>query len=281
MVTLLLEQEGINVNAINTIGRTALLDATLDIAGLGGQNRAALQEIIEMLLGSGADPNIMTVVDGRTALGNAVRNNDVKLARLLVDNGADVNQRRFNGQTYLSQAAWSQQAEVLAYLLSLPNVDIDAVDNNGQTALILAVRSSPLYVRRIAAMLLEAGIDPLVKSKDGRTARQYADNPLVVEMLERAENIWRAEEAKALQELQQKFIVSRRLRQGTNPQLELPQRQLPEYIIRRAEYDNLCVGSHNNLNKPGVVALAKSLKIPTSNLTKIQLCGEITKQIIK
>jgi len=37
----------------------------------------------------------------------------------------------------------------------------------------------------------------------------------------------------------------------------------------------------SNLMKPGVVALAKSLRIETANKTKNQLCGEIAKQIIK
>lgn len=35
-------------------------------------------------------------------------------------------------------------------------------------------------------------------------------------------------------------------------------RQLPEYIIRRFEYDNLCTGLQDNLTRPNVVALDKN-----------------------
>ena len=296
VVRLLLEQDGINVNAINDAGRTVLLDACLIVPRVG-HRRPRILEIIEMLLGSGADANFMSNRRS-TALGIAVANNDIELSRLLVDHGADVNQKRLNGSTYLGRAAYGRKSDILSYLLTVPNIDIDDVEDNGQTALMLAAQSNPVYSRRVVAMLLEAGADPLVKSNDGRTARQYIVivNPEdavptnfnrlnaqieVSEMIEQAENIWRAEETRANQDLTKKFIVSRRLREGTDTPVQLPQRQLPDYIIRRAEYDNLCLGLHNNLNKPGVVALARSLKIPISNLTKRQLCNAIAAMLIK
>lgn len=151
---------------------------------------------------------------------------------------------------------------------------MDAAYNAGRTALMFAVMlGDPKYVQ----MLLEAGADPLIKDKNGKTASQlYIKDPKISQMTYKADAIWLSEESKAKHDLQQKFMISQRLRTDQT----LPQRQLGDYIIRRSEYDNLCTGLQSNLNKPGVVALAKSLRIPTSNKTKIELCGEIADILI-
>jgi hypothetical protein len=119
--------------------------------------------------------------------------------------------------------------------------------------------------------------------RTGATALFYAnadDKPLIQEAMA----IWEKGTLDSTQSLTKKFMVTRRLRQGTTTTeghlLELPQRQLAEGIIRKAEYDNLCKGLQSNLNKPGVVALARSLQISTSNRTKTQLCEEIAGKLI-
>jgi hypothetical protein len=79
-------------------------------------------------------------------------------------------------------------------------------------------------------------------------------------------------------------MVARRLRRGIDTTegttLELPQKEITDYIIRSAEYDNLCKSIQTNLSKPGVIALARSLKIQTANKTKLQLCTEISNKLI-
>lgn len=56
----------------------------------------------------------------------------------------------------LYEEAANNQLEVVASLVALPNVDIDAVDSAGDTALLLAVRNNHAH---IVALLLEHGAD--------------------------------------------------------------------------------------------------------------------------
>jgi ankyrin repeat protein len=274
-VVLLLEQDGISVNNASVMtGRTALILAFHRLS----RDRPAALEIIEMLLGSGADPNVISL-DGETALNLAVGVDDVSLAKLLVENGADINQHILvrNNQTILIQAAWGQAFGILTYLLSLPNIDIDATTNDGRTALMSAVQSSILYSKRVVQQLIAAGADPLVVDLEGKTARDYATDPGISEVLHNAEDIWLNSTSDANRDLQHKFLIAHRLRTNET----LPVRQLGDNIIQRSEYDNLCVGLQNNLNKPGVIALARSLRIPTTGQTKIALCKEIATKLIK
>jgi hypothetical protein len=138
--------------------------------------------------------------------------------------------------------------------------------------------------------LLDAGADPLIKDNLGRTALDYSrivsrgqDISAKEIRLTQAMADWTSRKDMAVSDLNKKFLVARRLRQGTQTttgsSLQLPSRDLTEGITRKAEYDNLCMGLQNNLNKPGVIALARSLRIPTSNQTKLQLCSEIAKRL--
>jgi hypothetical protein len=192
--------------------------------------------------------------------------------------------------------------DIIRLLVKVPNIELDATSNTGLTALMIAAPSAlPVprtnYVEgnkrrsEIVRILLEAGADPLLKSmsirdREGRTARQFIKDQTTpgYKLLQDAEAIWLAEEAKAQRELQEKFMIARRLRMGVDTsegsRLELPQRQLAEGIIRNSEYSNLCMGLQTNLNKPGVIALAKSLNIKTSGQTKTQLCVTIAKRLI-
>lgn len=292
-VVMLLEQPDINLDAqtgpgvspgniviLSAGGNTALLIAL--VGAWTGPNVQTPAEIASMLIESGADPNVVNA-DGTTPLSLAVFANRVDLIKMLVERGADINEKNKGGQTLLMRVVGS---DALNYLLTLPGIDIDATDNNGWTALMHAARWKAGEARIISA-LLAAGADPLIKSNIGRTARQFVSgdgNTPKAELLLRAEQIWQNAAVKASQDLQGKFMIARRLRQGiattTGSRLELPQRQLAEGIVRKAEYDNLCVGLQNNLNKPGVVALAKSLQIKTTRQTKNQLCNEIANRLI-
>ena len=264
-VILLLEQDNIDTNIQDNAGYTALTLALLQ--------RTINIELVEMLLQSGANPNLHGPKTS-TALQYSLRNIDA--VKLLLSHGVDVNQQDDSGTTALisATAPYFDTEELLKLLLPVKGIDLDAVDDNGTTALMYAVlRGKPEYVQT----LLEAGADPLIKDNDGKIASQlFIKNVKVKQMLKDAETTWLANESKAKRDLQQKFMISQRLRTDQT----LPQRQLGDYIIRRSEYDNLCTGLQSNLNKPGVVALAKSLNIKTANKTKLELCGEIADILI-
>jgi hypothetical protein len=210
-----------------------------------------------------------------------------------LDHGADPNYKTSAGLTPLMRAGRSAYIEIIRLLLDHSNIELDATSNNGQTALMFASPSTSnsgsveIENRRsdIVRLLLDAGADPLIESNSGRTALQLT-KPMTpaYTLLGRADIRWSMRAVRASQDLQYKFMVARRLRQGTNTTegttLQLSERHLAEGIIRKAEYDNLCKGLQTNLNKPGVVALAKSLKINTLRQTKSQLCNEIANKLI-
>jgi ankyrin repeat protein len=252
--------------------------------------------IIELLLDSGADPNIPNSSKNTPLLGIV---NTPTIVKLLIDHGADVNAQGFGGQTVLGRAVFQDYPDTVMLLLETPGIDVDLATNNGTTPLMSAtantvsahgVRKDDMtyYIRH----LLAAGADPLMTDKAGKTALDHVKlsnggrgNPRVEKLLVDAMGLWETRDVDAQRDLDKKFIVARRLRQGINTTqgfiLELQQKQLSEGIIRRSEYDNLCKNIQNNLNKPGVIALAKSLKIPTpSNQTKRQLCKEIATKLI-
>ena len=266
-------------------------------------NARADVELVEMLLMSGADPNIAgeqgvaplergVIELTRHGQINSDRKNIIKL---LITHGADVNHRDEFGRTALIVAAAKLSVDIVDYLLTVPGIDIDIQDNEGKTALTWAITYqiarpsgfAPTASYLIVLKLRDAGADPLLKSNEGKTARQYvvkSNSDHTKLLLRDSEKLWLANTKAAQRDLQEKFMIARRLRMGVDTsegsRLELPQRQISEGIIRNSEYDNLCMGLQTNMNKPGVIALAKSLNIKTSNKTKTQLCNEIAKRLI-
>jgi hypothetical protein len=235
-----------------------------------------------MLLDSGADPNIDTPDD--TLLGLSMSN--LSVFNMLLEHGADPNRKSPVGLTPLMKAARAPGSKIgfVRRLLEVPNIELDATSDNGLTALMFAAPKALAIGARyvttnniqseIVRLLLEAGADPLIKSKDKRlTAREFVSVKTApgYKLLQDAEDLWLAREVKANRDLQEKFMATRRLRTNQT----LPQKDIGDYIVRSAEYDNLCKGLQTNLNKPGVIALARSLQIPTSKQTKNQLCQAI------
>ncbi|MEZ0224806.1 MAG: ankyrin repeat domain-containing protein, partial [Alphaproteobacteria bacterium] len=91
---------------------------------------------IDLLLEYGADINDK-IINGETALNNAVSNNNTAAALKLIDRGADVNNKGALGSPPLLTAAYWGQAAVCAALLRA-GADMNAVDNQGRNALQIA-----------------------------------------------------------------------------------------------------------------------------------------------
>lgn len=283
-VEFLLGQPTININGKfdGQQGNTAL---TIAISG-------GSVAVIELLLDHGADLEIANN-RGFTPLTLAIAKPTI--VKLLLDHGANVNTLSNTGNTTLILVVYGEQLATLKLILVKPDVEVDLNRGDNITPLMVAAyktfvgNDGPEYVR----LLLDAGADPFMRSNEGKIALDYATtatesgqpDPARIALLEQAMSEWTQLGKTSQQELNKKFIVARRLRQGvtttTGQHLELPQRQLPEYIIRKAEYDNLCKNIRNKLSKPGVIALARSLKIETTNKTKTQLCNNIASQLIR
>lgn len=108
---------------------------------------------------------------GQTPLYLAVENNLIKIVKLLIDKGADINiNAKEYGLTPLHRAAERNHAEIIKILLD-NGANIDVKDKNGITPLYYAVdRSNEKSVR----MLLDYGANILIKNKNGLTPLQCA-----------------------------------------------------------------------------------------------------------
>jgi uncharacterized protein len=141
------------------------------------------QATVQQLLAAGADPNARNVPGAdretdflstlrslfrkeprktleygrQTVLSIALSNDDIRLVRLLLDAGADVNLRWGSGYTPLIDAALSSEEEAIVKLLLERGADVNARDPEGRTALQLARKAwyRPISVNRSVARLIE------------------------------------------------------------------------------------------------------------------------------
>lgn len=99
-------------------------------------------DIIDLLLKNNANPNIGCV------LHEACKNQNLKIVKLLVENGADVNLIDNNGQTALFNAINAKNAnkEIIRYLIG-NGADIHKEDNNGISPLSFAESSKVSLVK--------------------------------------------------------------------------------------------------------------------------------------
>lgn len=205
----LLVERGADPDVADTTGMTALY-AAVDMSTLdetigrpnprphSGTDAAAL---VRLLLAHGANPDARLVSpilermhndgdpnlgEGATALMRAAKDADLAVMRLLLDHGADPNARTKRQRTALMYAAArlsgfrgsanrGSEADALdAIALCLERgADIDAADENGQTALHLAVAQAEPAVLRL---LVEKGASPHARDAKGQTPLDLAMN---------------------------------------------------------------------------------------------------------
>jgi len=81
-------------------------------------------------------------VGTNTALHWSAREGLIDLTKYLVTNGANINSKNSTNDTPLHNAAWKSQDEIVQYLLSLPNIQIDVKNSMNQTPAELANNST-------------------------------------------------------------------------------------------------------------------------------------------
>jgi ankyrin repeat domain-containing protein 50 len=148
----LLLERGADVAAKDGCGQTALLRAA----------RGGREAVVQLLLEKGADIDADDGY-GRTALDWSARNGSEAVVRLLLERGA-------NCGAALSWAA-SRGNKGIVQLLLEKGADVNAKDENGETALHLATINR---YEEVVRLLLEKGADVNAKDKDGWTALDWA-----------------------------------------------------------------------------------------------------------
>ena len=118
---------GIDVNAIDPEGRTALM-----LASFGGHSR-----VVQMLCENQANPNLRDI-NRRTALMYAATGPDVRTVEILLAHGAEVNVTDGDeGWTALMFAAAEGHLDVVRMLLDR-GADPGLTDSDGESALVFA-----------------------------------------------------------------------------------------------------------------------------------------------
>jgi len=168
-VVLLLLERGASVESLDRHGRTALYTAS----SLG------YAEVVQSLVAWKADlkvtfddwEGILNTVR-RTPLLAASRHGRLESARVLLEHGADVNNRDEHGMSPLHLAS-RYPSNDLVRLLLLHHADLKALDARGNTALHQASHFGQITV---VMLLLEEGADVNARNNLGLTPLHYAAN---------------------------------------------------------------------------------------------------------
>lgn len=137
----------------------------LHVAATKGSVKLARQ-----LLELGADPNILDERGCSALIAAIVHRGPVELLELLAQHGADVSIPNQDGFGALHAVAEVGNPEPLQWLLA-QGLDLEQRTNHGHTPLQIAAA-----LGRVPALeaLLAAGADPTAESRDGQTAREIA-----------------------------------------------------------------------------------------------------------
>ncbi|KAM0432198.1 hypothetical protein ACHAPT_004733 [Fusarium lateritium] len=165
--TLLLDHKGVDINAVDGKGHTALAWA----ARMQEQDKAIL------LLRKGADPNLGTFNDNETLLSLAVKGSMLELTRALISHdGVDAQARNGGGHTALCEAVESSEVDlgVVEAVMEAGGVDINARCGDGQTLLHHVARRASGGGKVASLLLAKGNADVDAQDGRGRTPLHYA-----------------------------------------------------------------------------------------------------------
>ncbi|QHT63922.1 hypothetical protein GXP70_14125 [Paenibacillus lycopersici] len=158
-------EDGIDINATDRRGRTAVLAATY-------RNQAA---VVEALIGRGADINIRDHHLDNVLL-HAGAAGYLEIVRLAIGAGADTRLTNRFGGTALIPAADRGHVDIVNELLAHSDVNVNHINNLHWTALLEAVILGDGGARHqaIVKLLLDHGADAGIADQDGVTPLAHA-----------------------------------------------------------------------------------------------------------
>lgn len=128
------------------------------------------EELCKNFYEAGMDVNVRDV-NGTPLLNVACRENQFNMVTWLLARDADINAVSSDrGYTALMDAVWKGSEELTEFLTE-NGADVNTVNKEGQTNLVLAVGASRT---KICKILVEHGADPDVKDAMGMSAYEYA-----------------------------------------------------------------------------------------------------------
>lgn len=182
IVQLLLDKNA-ELEAQNGTGMTAMMFAADRIESSKNEG----YEIIKVLIGKGADVNA-TNAHG-TPLMYALRRKNIKIAHLLLENGAKVDVRDVHKGTPLMLAVSAKDINMVNVLLN-KGVDVNAVSADGYTALMSAVDTQEVDMVKA---LLGKGANVNAKDSSGNSVLMLAasakDANIVVALVEKGADV--------------------------------------------------------------------------------------------
>ena len=173
--TEILLENGSDINAKDNDEFTPLILAINDsvlpseIDGDAKVARGGREDVVELLLQHGANPNLPDAA-GNTALHHAAQEDRRVILRLLLENKGDPNYKNDEGATPLHTAIQSPSLRA-AELLLKTGANPNAVDNKGQTPLHTAALYNQVGIVRL---LLANKANASTKDQEGKTALDWA-----------------------------------------------------------------------------------------------------------
>jgi ankyrin repeat protein len=130
--------------------------------------KGTVEQVKEVLK---TNPNAFKTVnsDGFSPLTLACYKGNNEVAKLLIENGCDINQKSSMG-TPLMAAVVKGNIEIVSLLLK-KNAEVNVTDNNGTTALLYATMFKN---KEIVSLLIKANANPDLKDNRGNSALDYA-----------------------------------------------------------------------------------------------------------
>ncbi len=187
-LNLLLEKSA-KLEMMDEWGATALMAACSNPEGYN---------CVQRLIRAGSRVNHRSPLTRESPLTSSVSSGNERIFQLLIQHGAKLDKEDIQKQRLLVTAAYSKNLKLCQQLLDM-GLDVNACNEHGQTALIIACQSpkGALSIPLIQA-LLDAGADINVKEKNQQTPLMYAvlykddapNNTILPYLLKRGANPW-------------------------------------------------------------------------------------------
>lgn len=144
-------------------------------------------ERLDQLLINGDRANLDVVLpNGETLLTQTLRAGNTTIARRLVEGGANINKKNRRGETPLMMSALKGLVDFMKTTLFPMKADLDAQDNNGDTALHFAILNS----QEVAAnLLINNGAEVRITNAAKKNSEVLAREMGMIELLKRIINI--------------------------------------------------------------------------------------------